>query len=173
MARNIEIKAHAVNFEQQQELARSLSENGPLPLTMSQEDTFFCVNKGRLKLREFADAPAQLIFYHRDNNLGPKLSDYHITETDDPSGLKRVLTNAYGVRNIVNKTRTLYIIGQTRLHFDNVAKLGEFIELEVVLSDDQALSIGETTARHLMQQLGIQHEHLIDVAYIDLLERAS
>ena len=63
--------------------------------------------------------------------------------------------------------------GRTRLHFDQVEKLGNFIELEVVLGDSDNISDGETEAQQLMQQLNIQANDLIDCAYVDLLEQRS
>ncbi len=60
--------------------------------------------------------------------------------------------------------------GRTRIHFDKVDSLGEFIELEVVLSDSDGLEEGEKEAQILMNQLGIEIDHLIEAAYIDLLD---
>lgn len=171
MAQNIEIKARAYDFLQQQKLAEALTDTSPEILP--QEDTFFHVDSGRLKLREFPNAPAQLIFYHRSDDSGPKLSDYQITEVNDSAGLKSVLSKANGVRYVVKKIRTLYLSGQTRIHFDKVEKLGNYIELEVVLSDDDSKVYGTALSEQLMRQLKIQQEHLIDVAYVDLLEQAS
>lgn len=171
MARNIEIKAHANNFKRQLDAGAALSDH-PLT-TLLQEDTFFNVPSGRLKLRESPDSPAMLIFYNRINTQGPKLSDYHITETDDVAGLKSVLTKAYGVRAVVKKERSLYMSGRTRLHFDQVENLGQFIELEVVLSDNHSLEDGEAEAQDLMSRLNIKASDLVDVAYVDLLEQGA
>ncbi len=171
MAKNIEIKAHAVNFDQQQQTANLLSDTRAQILV--QKDTFFNVGEGRLKLREFPDGPAQLIFYRRSNTAGPKLSDYHITESDDPEGLKTVLEKAYGIRQVVKKQRILYLVGRTRLHFDTVDSLGQFIELEVVLSQQDSIEGGQHEAQDLMSKLSIEPNHLVDVAYVDLLDGAA
>jgi len=171
LARNIEIKAHATSFAQQLATGEKISDQALE--TLLQEDTFFNVPSGRLKLREFPDSPAMLIFYNRIDTQGPKLSDYHITETDDGKGLKSVLEKAYGVRAVVKKERSLYMSGRTRLHFDQVENLGDFIELEVVLSDDDSLEAGEAEAQDLMSKLNIQASDLIDVAYVDLLEQSA
>ena len=48
--------------------------------------------------------------------------------------------------------------------------LGEFIELEVVLADSDPLVDGENEAQALMDQLGIETGHLVEAAYVDLLE---
>jgi adenylate cyclase class IV len=55
------------------------------------------------------------------------------------------------------------------MHFDEVEGLGEFIELEFVLEQDQPPTEGYAIVQHLMIDLGIREEDLIDVAYADLL----
>lgn len=45
--------------------------------------------------------------------------------------VQETLGQAMGVLGIVNKHRTLYMIGQTRVHIDQVLGLGDFMELEV------------------------------------------
>lgn len=170
MARNIEIKARANDFKQQLALAKSISDQPQV--TLVQEDTFFMTSAGRLKLREFAEAPAQLIYYNRVDIEGPKLSEYFITEIHDGTGLKEVLSKANGVRQVVKKVRRLTMSGRTRLHFDDVEGLGHFIELEVVLADGDCVSEGQQEATALMSALNINDIDLIDVAYVDLLDQA-
>ena len=167
MAQNIEIKARANDFETQYQLAQKLSDT-PLSV-LEQSDTFFNVPKGRLKLREFPDQAAQLIFYHRNNVSGPKLSDYHICETQDPVGLKTILNKAYGQAIVVNKNRHLFFKGRTRIHFDTVENLGHFIELEVVLVEGEEPKHAQQEANELMQALGIAEQDLVQGAYADLL----
>jgi len=168
MAQNIEIKAFAIDFSKQSEIAKSLS--GGEPEIIQQEDIFFNVPAGRLKLRVFSPARSELIFYQRPDQQGPKISQYEISKSDDPNGMKSILKKAFGIRNTVVKTRYLYMSGRTRIHFDKVDSLGEFIELEVVLSDSERLEDGEQEAQILMDQLGIETDHLIEAAYIDLLD---
>ena len=117
---------------------------------------------------------AELIYYNRIDQegpkKGPKISQYEISVTNDPEGLRKILKNAYGIRNTVVKTRHLYMSGRTRIHFYVVDSLGKFIELEVVLSDSEEQIEGEKEAQKLMRQLGIKNEQLIKVAYVDLLD---
>lgn len=113
---------------------------------------------------------AELIYYNRIDQEGPKISQYEISVTNDPEGLRKILKNAYGIRNTVVKTRHLYMSGRTRIHFYVVDSLGKFIELEVVLSDSEEQIEGEKEAQKLMRQLGIKNEQLIKVAYVDLLD---
>lgn len=169
MPANIEVKAHARKFEDIKARAERLSDT-PVQ-AISQEDTFFNVDEGRLKLRVLAPDQAQLIFYTRPDQEGPKRSDYHLAYSNDPANLKRVLELACGVRGVVRKTRYLYLIGQTRVHLDEVEGLGPFMELEVVLEEGQDDAEGQRIAEELMSALGVERGDLIDGAYMDLLEK--
>jgi predicted adenylyl cyclase CyaB len=169
MAVNIEIKARVQDLG---ELRGRLAELSAAPCeTILQEDTFFATPKGRLKLRVLGPDVGELIYYERDNAPGPKASTYLIATTTDPSALNALLSAALGVRGIVRKRRRLYRVGDTRIHVDEVEGLGVFVELEVVLQSGQTAEEGERIALELMQKLGIAPADLIEVAYIDLLER--
>ncbi len=148
--------------------AEELADEGPTVL--EQEDTFFVCPRGRLKLRRFAgSAPAELIYYERPEAPGPKESRYLVHLTSDPDGLGEVLSAALGVRGVVRKRRTLYHIGPTRVHLDEVEGLGRFVELEVVVRRGSATHEGRVIARQLMTELGILPDQLVEKAYIDLL----
>jgi predicted adenylyl cyclase CyaB len=165
---NIEIKARARNFNSIRTRAEELSD---VPVqVLPQDDTFFGVAHGRLKLRVRPDAPAQLIYYERPDQDGPKRSDYHIFETMNPEDLKMTLAMALGVRGEVRKTRYLYMVGQTRVHLDDVDGLGQFMELEVVMHPGQPDAEGQAIAEDLMAKLGVEQSDLLDGAYMDLIE---
>jgi predicted adenylyl cyclase CyaB len=167
MASNIEIKARVRNPEAVHKTVFRLSgSDGEL---IEQEDTFFHVPRGRLKLRVFPAGSGELIYYERKDETGPTRSDYFIAPTAEPESLKAALAAALGVRGVVRKKRWLYRVGQTRVHLDEVDGLGPFLELEVVLRPGQPGAEGEKIAADLMRQLDIRDEDLIDLAYIDLL----
>ncbi|NJC96455.1 MAG: adenylate cyclase [Anaerolineales bacterium] len=170
MPANIEIKARARDFEDIRDRAEKLSD---VPVeVIPQEDIFFHVPQGRLKLRILAADHGELIYYTRPDQEGPKRSDYHIAHTSGPDDLKRVLELAYGIRGVVKKTRYLYLVGQTRVHLDDVEGLGRFMELEVVLQEGQGDAEGQAIADDLMASLGVERGDLIEGAYMDLLEKA-
>ena len=171
MPSNIEIKARVQDFDEIRRRAEDLSDN-PVE-AIPQEDTFFNTPQGRLKLRRLTKDSGQLIYYTRPDQEGPKRSDYHISHTSDPANLKRVLELAYGIRGIVRKTRYLYLVGQTRVHLDDVERLGQFMELEVVMEEGQSDAEGQTIAEDLMARLGVKKTDLLEGAYMDLLESAS
>lgn len=168
MPSNIEIKARVRNFDEIKIRAAALSDT-PMEV-IPQEDIFFNTSQGRLKLRVLPGEKGQLIYYTRPNQEGPKRSDYHIAHTADPASLQRVLELAYGIRGIVRKTRYLYLVGQTRIHVDDVEGLGQFVELEVVMQEGQTDSEGQAIAEGLMASLGVAKSDLLEGAYMDLLD---
>lgn len=168
MPSNIEIKARVRNFDEIKIRAQALSDT-PMEV-IPQEDIFFNTSQGRLKLRLLPGEKGQLIYYMRPNQEGPKRSDYHLAHTADPASLKRVLELAYGIRGIVRKTRYLYLVGQTRIHLDDVEGLGQFMELEVVMQEGQTDSEGQAIAEGLMTSLGVAKSDLLEGAYMDLLD---
>ncbi|PTB22388.1 adenylate cyclase [Trinickia symbiotica] len=171
MARNVEIKAR---IESVAGLARRVAPMATEePTVINQDDTFFHCANGRLKLRQFDDGTGQLIFYKRPDQHGPKESFYVLSATSSPDSLRDALALAYGVLGRVRKQRLLYMVGRTRVHLDKVEGLGEFMELEVVLEEDESTDDGNREAASLMEQLEIEDSQLIDGAYLDLLKQIT
>jgi adenylate cyclase class IV len=167
MARNVEIKARLQSLEAMVPRARSIADDGPV--LIEQDDTFFGCPAGRLKLRAFAAGDGELIFYRRADTAGPKTSFYLRTPTADPDGLRDALALACGIVGRVRKRRMLFLVGRTRIHLDRVEGLGDFLELEVVLADDEPAEAGVAVAHALMGRLGVDAASLVATAYIDLL----
>jgi len=167
MARNIEIKARIGRIEDMLPLATRLA--GIPPSAIDQDDTFFTCPTGRLKLRDFGDGTGELIFYQRPDQTGPKESFYVLAQTTDPDALRRLLTLSNGKIGRVRKHRLLFRIGRTRLHLDRVEGLGDFLELEVVLAENEPAATGETEAKTLLIRLGIAPDQCLKGAYLDLL----
>jgi predicted adenylyl cyclase CyaB len=167
MPKNIEIKAKVRNIE----VLRSKIEDlyNIKAEKIFQVDTFFNIEKGRLKLRTFSNTKGELIYYLRNNSAGPKRSDYFIYKTDNPEELKKLLEISLGIRGVVRKKRLLYLVENTRIHLDEVEELGSFLELEVVLNPEQNENEGKQIAKGFMRKLELDEKDLIDLAYIDLL----
>ncbi len=192
MARNIEIKARldsGTSGSIDALLPRALAiADGP-PEAIAQDDTFFGVGSsgggggsssgksgaagGRLKLRVFRDGSAELISYRRADAAGPKLSAYVRAPVADPAALRRILGHALGEAGRVVKQRTLIMAGRIRIHLDRVVGLGEFLELEVVLTEGEDAATGVAEAEALLAQLGIRADQLVSGAYVDLLREAQ
>ncbi len=169
MPRNIEIKAHVTDWPSLVRRAAAIADSGPTEL--DQDDTFFPCPNGRLKLRAFSTGDGELIFYVRADQEGPKESSYVLSRTPSPESLREALSRAYGQSGRVQKHRTLFLVGRTRVHLDDVKGLGQFLELEVVLEDDEPSETGITEAHELMARLGVERAQLIEGAYVDLLAR--
>ncbi|KAK9400393.1 adenylate cyclase CyaB-like [Crotalus adamanteus] len=167
MPANVEIKARVQDLAQLITRAEQLS--GSPGSLLLQTDTFFPVPHGRLKVRDFRDGRGQLVFYDRPNSTGPKLSRFTVSPTHDPGGLVEALSLALGKQGVVKKERHLYRVGQTRVHVDRVEGLGDFVELEVVLEEQQSPQEGKDVAWQLMGQLGIEEKELVSGTYMDLL----
>ena len=182
MPSNIEIKAKAMpvslsrpmvkkttkanDWNNQIKIARKLSNREE---KLIQEDTFFVCPEGRLKLREQKAKEDYLIFYNRDNKSGPKHSEYFTYPTTDAKALKSLLSKSLGKTKIVKKKRLVFFVGQTRIHFDEVQKLGKFIEIEVCLKKNQTRLSGFDIAERIIKALNINKKDLVKSAYADLL----
>jgi predicted adenylyl cyclase CyaB len=166
VARNVEIKARVTDLAEVETQARRIATEGPSDIV--QDDTFFSCARGRLKLREFSSMQGQLIYYSRPNDSGPKVSDYWISDTNSPAAMRETLARALGVIGRVRKRRRLYLVDRTRIHLDNVEGLGSFVELEVVLAEDESPLQGTEIAQQIMKSLGIGESQLVQGAYVDL-----
>jgi predicted adenylyl cyclase CyaB len=131
------------------------------------------LTRARLKLRILGPERGELIRYERPDVADTKCSRYLIARTRDPDVLLDILSKTLGVSGRVKKERTLYLIGQTRVHLDRVEDLGDFLELEVVLRPDQAESDGRRIAEALLAGFGIGQDQLIAEAYVDLMARRT
>ncbi len=169
--RNIEIKARLRDPGGAEAVARRLG--GPEPhLRVGQVDTYFVVPEGRLKLREITGTVerAELIFYHRADQAGPKRSEYDVVPVANPRELKAMLASALGIRTVVRKQRTVYLHKNVRIHLDAVDGLGTFLEFEAVMPDGAPDREGEDLLHRLMKEFSIKPGDLLESSYSDLVE---
>jgi predicted adenylyl cyclase CyaB len=167
-ARNMEIKARVLDTGRLRATAEAMSDT--VVEVLKQEEVFFAVSTGRLKLRIMGDGYGELIHYDRPDTDGPKVSHYLIAPTTAPEVLRTILSRVLPIAGTVRKQRFLYRVGQTRVHLDQVENLGDFVELEVVLRPDQTEEEGVFIAEDLMSRLEISRKQFVRKAYIDLLQ---
>ena len=165
---NVEIKARCFHPERVE--AFLLSANARFVGTDHQIDTYFNCTNGRLKLRR-GNIENNLIFYNRPDKMGPKQSNFQLAPVADGDTMQALLTNALGVKIAVDKKRRIYFIDNIKVHLDEVAGLGSFVEIEASNLNHPHKTVEElhTQCNWLMQQLGIEEEHLIDKSYSDML----
>ncbi len=165
--RNLEIKA--VDPDPRATLAAALELGAEDQGVTGQRDTYFHAVTGRLKLREAPPRPAELIAYARAELSGPKVSLYRVVEVADHGALIDALTDALGVRCVVEKSRRLLLWRNVRIHLDRVDGLGHFVELEAVATSPGGLEVERDRVEDLRAALGIAEERLVAHGYADLL----
>ncbi|UZJ37635.1 MULTISPECIES: class IV adenylate cyclase [unclassified Prosthecochloris] len=169
MPRNIDIKAVIPSVDAFIPKVTPLADQGPFELI--QDDTFFSCKTGRLKLRVLSTGEGKLIFYRRADKKGPKESFYLHLPVSQPDVMRDLLAMSYGQTGRVHKYRLLFLTGRTRIHLDNVSGLGHFLEIEVILEENETTETGVTEAYRLLERLGIDRSQLIEGAYVDLLAK--
>jgi predicted adenylyl cyclase CyaB len=131
-----------------------------------QIDTYFRVNKGRLKLRE-GHIENHLIFYDREDKRGPKRSSVQLFKTEPKSSLKFILTEALGILAVVEKQRDIYFIDDIKFHLDKVKGLGFFVEIESMGDKPESQLLEE--CRHYLVLFKISENDLISGSYSDMI----
>jgi len=164
---NIEIKARTTEPDKIREILKSNSAD--FIGVDRQVDTYFNVASGRLKLRE-GNIDNHLIYYERENTMGPKKSSVMLYKNNPDSNLKELLTKALGVLVVVDKHREIYFIGNVKFHLDNVVGLGTFVEIEAI---DKEGTIGNEKlleqCNYYLNLLLVSKEDLLATSYSDLL----
>lgn len=95
-------------------------------------DTYFNIPTGTLKQREAKSEPTDFIFYERKALASPRLCTFTIYS-------KEAAKERYGVQPLpvltrVMKHRSMYMLGNVRMHIDDVEDVGTFMEFETLVS---------------------------------------
>lgn len=108
----------------------------------------------------FQNGSGELIHYERPDTEGPKLSDFVKTSIakDEIQGLTEVLKKSNGIIGVVEKTRLLYIVDQTRVHVDRVNGLGDFMELEVRLESGLRFFVGTSCPSNFLKTWSLKFD---------------
>jgi homotetrameric cytidine deaminase len=149
--RNVELKA--IDPDPARTLSLALAAGASDEGVIVQRDTYFRVREGRLKLREEEPGEAQLIAYSRPDAADVRVSDYRVVPA--PDGLLAALEGTLGVDVVVEKRRHLLLWETVRIHLDDVAGLGSFLELEAVAEDESDLTRENGQIAHLREALEI------------------
>ncbi len=164
---NIEFKAKTNNLAALEAL---LQDHSPLFIGEDhQVDTYFNVAVGRLKLRE-GNIENALIHYEREDFAGAKSSHVLLYQHQPDKTLKEILIKTLGIKAVVDKSRKIYFIENVKFHFDTVAGLGTFIEVEAIDKDG---SIGKEKLQAQCDVyatlFGIAPEDYCSLSYSDMI----
>ena len=164
---NIEIKARTANADKIRQYL--LNRGADFKGIDHQTDTYFNVPNGRLKLRQ-GNIETNLIWYQRNNQPGPKQSDFLLTPVADANTLKQTLANALGVKVAVVKKREIYFIGNVKFHIDELEDLGTFVEIEAS-NKTEGLPVEklQEQCEYYRKAFEIRDEDLLQYSYSDML----
>lgn len=148
--------------------------------TLHQKDTYYQTSNGRLKLREqmtcFPDKNKSPIFkayairYDRENEATERKCFYDFYEIPDVSQFKKVFGGAFTTEIVVKKKRKLYLYRNARIHIDDVKGLeDEFLEIEIVINNEQQNLESEDFMKELIEKLKIQDDDKLSLGYRELL----
>ncbi|MHB2150140.1 class IV adenylate cyclase [Calditrichota bacterium LG25] len=171
MSQNIEIKAHFADLEKGRLKAEALGAR--FAGNDHQIDTYFKVERGRLKLRQSALSGNFLIPYLRPDDHSAKKSDYLLLPVENAQSARNLLAQMFGIRLIVEKERTIYLWENVRIHLDCVKGLGNFLEFEAVVDDEHSIETCQEQVQWLFKHFEIDRADLIGESYSDLLQKQA
>ena len=164
---NLEIKALYNPLPETEDILNKLG--AEFVSAETQTDTYFRVDNGRLKIRQIENGPSQLIQYFRNNTEGAKQCNYALVTLRDVNKISRMLKRVHGILVTVTKKRKIWIWRKVRIHLDEVENLGNYIEFEAMLSDEDIEDEAENKIGFLMRRLKVGEDAMIGESYSDLL----
>jgi len=168
--KNIEIKLKVPNFI---DIITRMKKIGAMfQGRLRQIDTYFNIGHGRLKLREINGKSYELILYDRPQNTESRVSTYTRVPVAaaEQRCIKKIFAGVFGIRVVVRKERDLWIYKHTRIHLDMVRGLGNYLELETVISGID-FSAGKREHAEIKASLGLSRYKNISVSYENLVRR--
>jgi adenylate cyclase class 2 len=164
---NIEIKARTTRAAAIRQFL--LNEGADFKGTDYQSDTYFNVPNGRLKLRQ-GNIENSLIYYERQDQPGPKASNFNLVQIEDGGALKELLIKSLGIKVIVEKQREIYFIENVKFHIDQLGQLGNFVEIE---ASNKYLPLSlerlHEQCRYYIRQFAITDMDMVNISYSDML----
>lgn len=137
---------------------------------LKQKDYYLKVGRYKKKIREINNEAIEMISYTRNEKMGRKDSEYKIIKLTPKQ--KEILLIQNNPVCFVEKTRELWIYKNTRIHFDKVVGLGDFIELETVVNQKpKRQSLREF--KEVVKLLKLDTKKAIPFSYSDLVLNKS
>lgn len=168
--RNVELKVSINNFDKITSLLRKI--RAKHVNKQYQRDIYYYCGNGRLKVRNINNKKFELIFYQRPNRTGEKISNYQIfrIKPKEINFTTSVLDKKFGEQIIVEKNREVWIYKHTRIHIDEVFRLGNFLELETVIKNINTKK-AEKEFKEVVKLLDLRKYKKHSKSYSDLLLR--
>lgn len=164
MKHNLEIKCRLDNLSGVRKL---LKESRSFKYSVEkQNDVYFKVKKGRLKLRIINNKTGNLIYYFRNEKSSEMKSGYIISATENFKELFKILSNQFEIFVTVKKKREIFVKDNIRIHLDNVTELGKFMEIEIIYKN---LGSAKVRMKEILNFIKPEIRSYINKSYSDLL----
>lgn len=166
---NIEFKAELRDLDLARTVCRAI---GATPVAaFEQTDTYYRLAAGRFKKRQVPGEMTEYIFYDRPDGTGPKLS--HFTIYSEQEAQTRFGLQPLPESGTVHKRREVFLLGNVRIHLDDVTGLGRFIEFEAMVSPEHPIPECARLVAELRATFGPVMGEAIACGYIDLVEEGT
>lgn len=164
MPLNLEIKVPVKNLKKF--IAIVEKEGGEKIYSSRQVDVYYKLKYGRLKVRN-SSGEKSIIFYRRIEDGSERWSDFEVMKVENPEEWINFFDKFLMKLVVVDKHRTLYHWKNTRIHFDKVKGLGNFIELETKVVNGMQKARKEF--QQMLELLKLNPEEQILNSYSDLI----
>lgn len=134
--------------------------------TLNQKDIYYENKIGLIKLR-IENNTFKLIQYLREEDKLERWSHYEVLNISDTNA-EEFLARIFNVETEVVKVRRLFTYLNSRIHIDQVEKLGDFIEIETVVKFDR--DSAKLEFEKLIDALNIDINKQIKKSYRNLIE---
>jgi len=139
--------------------------------TLEQRDTYYEVDKGRLKRRECPGRSPEWVQYLRPDDTTARASDYELFS--DVEARRRFEPDRLAVRVVVDKVRELWLTGEVRIHLDRVHGVGECFEIEALVNERQDEAGARRELARILAELAPCLGDAIEQGYADLIEGSA
>lgn len=173
--RNLEIKVVLPNDYKSAFLTNELFKDA-----LTQTDTYYDTFKYNEKLKIREEITKEGIYtvyairYNRENVKGEKISNYDFYIFSNKETYQRFMwvfgLSLLRVECVVKKTRHLYLYKNARIHLDSVLNLGNFLEIEIVITNDIEERESSDLMKFLKTSLNINKYETIAYGYKDMLQ---
>lgn len=167
---NLEIK---IPVEDLSRLIKIVKKRGGRKIYSSRQvDVYYKLKDGRLKVRN-SSGEKSVIFYRRVEDGTERWSDFKVIPVQNPLEWINFFDNFLERLVVVDKHRTLYHLFNTRIHFDKIKGLGNFVELETKVVNGKLKAKKEFQSVMKLLDLNIKDQILNSYSDMILMKKES
>ncbi len=135
-----------------------------------QDDMYFNVENGFLKIRHSGDEPARLIQYFKNFSTGGMISNYAMVSIRKTDQISAMLMRTHSIRAHVQKKREIWYWDSIHIYIDEVNGVGHFIKFVAQDSDENIPAKITEQVNRLIFKLKLDRSENIHASYCELAE---